>query len=81
MNMVRELLRYEYALHKVLAIPMEAVCAYNLKIIIDTGYTDIIMPIIRAHGKAIFATDDGFVILEPRDIEDTDVEKLLNIEI
>lgn len=81
MNMVRELLRYEYALHRILTIPMEALCVYNLHTIVNTGYTDIIMPIIRAHGKAIFTTDDGCIILEPSDVEDTDVEKLLNIEI
>lgn len=55
-NMVRELLRYEYALHKILAILMEAICAYDLMTIVDTGYKDMIMPLVRAHGKAIFAS-------------------------
>ena len=69
------------ALHRVLTIPMEAICAYNLKTIVDTGYTDVIMPLIRAHGKAIFTTEGGSMIFEPENIEDTDVEKLLDIEI
>jgi hypothetical protein len=80
-GLVRELMRYEYALHKVLTIPMEAICAYNLKTIVDTGHTDMIMPFIRAHGKAIFTTEGGSMIFEPEKIEDTDVEKLLDIEI
>lgn len=80
-GLVRELLRYEYALHKVLTIPMEAICAYNLKTIVETGHTDLIMPLIRAHGKAIFTTEGGSMIIEPENIEDTDVEKLLDIEI
>ena len=80
-GLVRELMRYEYALHKVLTIPMEAICAYNLKTIVDTGYTDVIMPLIRAHGKAIFTTEGGSMIFEPEKIEDTDIEKLLDIEI
>lgn len=80
-GLVRELMRYEYALHRVLTIPMEAICAYNLKTIVDTGYTDVIMPLIRAHGKAIFTTEGGSMIFEPENIEDTDVEKLLDIEI
>ncbi len=80
-GLVRELMRYEYALHKVLTIPMEAICAYYLKTIVDTGYTDVIMPLIRAHGKAIFTTEGGSMIFEPEKIEDTDVEKLLDIEI
>lgn len=80
-GLVRELLRYEYALHKILTIPMEAICAYNLKTIVDTGHTDMIMPLIRAHGKAIFTTEGGSMIIEPENIEDTEVEKLLEIEI
>lgn len=80
-NMVRELLRYEYALHKILTIPMEAICAYDLQTIVDTGYTDMIMPLVRAHGKAIFATQVGSMILEPENVEDTDIEKLLDIKI
>jgi len=34
---VRELLRYEYALRRVLTVPMDAICAYNLKTIVKTG--------------------------------------------
>jgi len=80
-NMVRELLRYEYALHKILTIPMEAICAYDLQTIVDTGYKDMIMPLVRAHGKAIFASQVGSMILEPENVEDTDIEKLLEIKI
>jgi len=78
---VRELLRYEYALHKVLYIPMDAICAYNLKIIVETGYTDVIMPLVRAHGKAVFTAEGGTMVLEPENVENTDIEKLLEIKI
>jgi KaiC/GvpD/RAD55 family RecA-like ATPase len=78
---VRELLRYEYALHKVLYIPMDAICAYNLKTIVDTGYTDVIMPLVRAHGKAVFTAEGGTMVLEPENVEDKDIEKLLEIKI
>ena len=80
-NKVRELLRYEYALHKVLSIPMDAICAYNLKTIVETGYTEVIMPLIRAHGKAVFTAEGGTMILEPENVEDTDIERLLEIKI
>jgi KaiC/GvpD/RAD55 family RecA-like ATPase len=80
-NKVRELLRYEYALHKVLYIPMDAICAYNLKTIVETGYTDIIMPLVRAHGKAVFTAEGGTMVLEPENVEDTDIERLLEIKI
>ncbi len=78
---VRELLRYEYARHKVLSIPMESICAYNLKTIVETGYTDVIMPLIRAHGKAVFTAEGGTMFLEPENVEDTDIESLLEIKI
>jgi hypothetical protein len=78
---VRELLRYEYALHKVLYIPMDAICAYNLKTIVETGYTDVIMPLVRAHGKAVFTAEGGTMVLEPDNVEDTDIERLLEIKI
>ena len=78
---VRELLRYEYSLHKVLSMPMDVVCGYNLKTIVDKGYTDMIMPLVRAHGKAIFTAEGGSIVLEPQDVEESDLEKLLDLEI
>ena len=80
-GLVRELLRYEYALHRILDIPMEALCAYNVQTIVNTGYTELIMPLVRAHGGAIFASQSGSMILEPENVEDEDVEKLLDIKI
>ncbi len=80
-GLVRELMRYEYAMHRILTTPMDAICMYNLQTIVNTGYTDVIMPILRAHGKAIFATRDGSMVIEPENVEDTDVEKLLEITI
>ena len=80
-NKVRELLRYEYALHRVVSIPIEVLCAYDVQTIVKTGYTDMIMPLVRAHGKAIFTSRDGSVVIEPEHVEDRDVERLLEIEI
>jgi hypothetical protein len=78
---VRDLMRYEYALHRVLPIPMEAICTYSVPTIVNTGYTDTIMPLIRAHGGAIFITSSGTMIVEPDTIEDYEVERLLDIKI
>jgi hypothetical protein len=77
---VRELLRYEYALKRALMVPMDAICAYNLKTIVETGYTNMIMSLVRAHGKAIFMAEGGTMILEPENVEDTDIERLLDIK-
>ncbi len=78
---VKELLRYEYALHKVLDINIEAFCVFDIKTIVETGHTELIMPLVRAHGKAIFASENGTIVMEPEKVEDKDVEKLLEIKI
>jgi hypothetical protein len=80
-NKVRELLRYEYALHRVFDIPMEAICAYDVNTIVETGYAHVMMPLVRAHGWAIFTGPGGEMIYEPENVEDYDVEKLLRIKI
>jgi hypothetical protein len=78
---VRELLRYEYACHKVFDTPMEAICAYNIHAIVDSGHTEVIMPLVRAHGWAIFTGQGGSMIYKPENVEDHDVERLLKIKI
>lgn len=78
---VRELLKYEYALHKVLTIPMDVICTYNLNTIVRKGYTEMIMPLVRAHGKALFTAEGGTMMLEPEKVEDSDLENLMNITI
>jgi len=80
-NMVRDLLRYEYALHKVLNIPMEAICSYNVNTIVERGYSEMIMPLVRAHGMAIFTAKGDQMIMEPEKTEVSDIENLLNIQI
>jgi len=80
-NKVRELLRYEYAAHRVLQVPVEGICAYNIHTIVNAGYTEVIMPLVRAHGWAIFTGPGGSRVFEPENVEDSDVEKLLQIKI
>ncbi len=60
---------------------MEAVCAYNVNTIVDTGYSEVIMPLVRAHGKAVFTGPSGSIIYEPEKVEEKDIEKLLKIRI
>jgi hypothetical protein len=80
-NQVRELLRYEYALHRVLKIPAEVICAYSIYDIVVTGYTEVIMPLVRAHSVGIFTGPYGFIVHKPENVEDSDIEKLLQIKI
>ena len=80
-NQVKELLRYEYALHRVLKIPAEIICAYNIQDIVVAGYMEVIMPLTRAHSWSIFTGPYGFVVHNPENVEDSDIEKLLQIKI
>lgn len=80
-GLVRDLLRYEYACHRFFNIRMDAICAYSVKTIVECGYEDVIMPLIRAHGKALFVANGGSIVFESEKVEDTDVEKLLDIKI
>jgi hypothetical protein len=78
---IRELLRYEYALHRVLDIPIQAISAYNVQAIVDAEHAEVIMPLIRAHCWTIITGPKGNSIKESREIEDCDVEQLLEIKI
>jgi hypothetical protein len=78
---VKELLKYEYALHRILKIPMEALCAYNLKTIVDLGYTEVIMPLIKAHGDALIVTTKGNMIIDSEKVELSDIERLIDLKI
>ena len=80
-NKVKDLLRYEYSLHRVLDIPMDAICAYDLNAIVDSGHTEVIMPLVRAHGWAIFTDRGKRMVYEPENVEDYDIEKLLHIKL
>ena len=80
-NKVRDLLRYEYALHKVLNIPMDAICSYNVNTIVERGYSEMIMPLVRAHGMAIFTAKGDQMLMEPEKTEVSDIENLLHIQV
>jgi len=80
-NKVQDLLKYEYALHKILKIPMEAICSYNINTIVAKGHSEMIMPLVRAHGMAIFTAKGDQMIMEPDKTEVSDIENLLKIDI
>ncbi len=78
---VRELMMYEYALHRQFKFPAEGICAYNILELQKTGHLDKIMPMIRAHDTAILAGPEEWVILDPMKAEDDDVHDVLKVPI
>ena len=78
---VKDLLNYEYALNKTISFPIEVMSIYDLNIIVETGYTNTIMPIVKSQGKTIFASKGKHVLIEPDKIDEADVEKLLELKV
>jgi len=54
-RMVKELVEYEKALHRVLDIPMAAICAYNTDTVANEGKGELYLDLIKAHSTVIFA--------------------------
>jgi len=54
-RMVKELVEYEKALHRVLDVPMAAICAYNTDTIANEGKGELYLDLIKAHSTVIFA--------------------------
>jgi hypothetical protein len=52
-KMVKELAEYERALHRVLEIPMTAICAYDSDVAAREGGSDLLLDLLTAHTTAI----------------------------
>ena len=60
-KMVKELVEYERALHRTLDIPLTAICAYDLDVVVKEG-GELLLDLLNAHSTAIIMeTDVGIV--------------------
>lgn len=78
---IKDLIAYEYALHRKLAFPAEGICAYSIFDLSKSGYLEMIMPLVRAHDPVILAGPRESLILEPEKVEDKDVEEAMRIKL
>jgi hypothetical protein len=78
---VKELIQYEYALHRILSFPAEGICAYNIFDLNKSGSLGMIMPLVRAHDPVILAGPKESLLLEPEKVEDKDIEETMKIKI
>jgi len=59
-NLVQELVEYERALHRVLDIPLIAICAYNSNMVIKASNPmDLYNELLKAHGTVLFTGVDN----------------------
>lgn len=66
-NMIEELLDYEEALHRILDIPMIALCAYNSNVLSEIDRPiDVYSELVKDHGQVIFASEEKIGNIEIR---------------
>ena len=67
-NLVEQLVEYERSLHRVLELPMTAICAYNAKMLEKAkNPINLYTELVRAHGAVLFAgVDDELGKMEIR---------------
>lgn len=59
-NLIKELIEYERALHRVLDTPIIAVCAYNANMVIKASNPiSLYNELLKAHGKVLFTGVDN----------------------
>jgi len=61
-KMVKELLEYENALHRVLELPLTAICAYDADSVAKEGRGGLYLDLIKAHRSVIIAGPAGGVV-------------------
>jgi len=61
-DMKDELLEYENSLHRVLDMPLIAICAYSLPVLMQRNQVQLVVDLIKAHNNVIFlGTQAGLV--------------------
>lgn len=61
-DMKEELLKYENSLHRVLDMPLIAICAYSLPVLMQQNEVQLVVDLIKAHNNVIFlGTQAGLV--------------------
>ena len=77
----KELMNYEYALHRKLSMPAEGICAYNVRELTDRNQLGLVMDLVRAHDPVIFTGPMASLILKPENVKKEDVEKTMQVRI
>lgn len=61
-RMVKELLEYERSLHRVLEIPMTAICAYDSDVIANEKSGELYLDLIKAHSNVIITGPESGIV-------------------
>jgi hypothetical protein len=77
----KELMDYEYALHRKLSMPAEGICAYNIRELTERNQLGLVMDLVRAHDPAIFTGPMGSLIIQPEKVKKEEVERTMQVRI
>ena len=61
-RMVRKLVEYEQALHRVLELPMAAICAYDSNVVANERGGELYLDLIKSHSNVIIVGPEGGVV-------------------
>ena len=78
---ISDLMAYKYALRRVLSMPAEGICSYNVRELTERNQLGIVMDLVRAHDPVIFIGPKGNLILKPEKVKTEEVEKTMQIRI
>ena len=68
-NLLNELLDYERELHRVLDIPMTAICAYDSKVLVSReDWFNVLIELLNTHSTAIMLGPEGVGAVSPKNI-------------
>jgi len=61
-RMVKELVEYDKALHRVLEIPMAAICVYDSGVVANERAGELYLDLVKAHSTVIIVGPEGGVV-------------------
>ena len=67
-NLVDKLLEYEHALHRVLDVPMMAICAYDVKLFTKKEWFNVLIELLNTHSTTIMLGQKGLGAVSPNEI-------------
>jgi hypothetical protein len=80
-GLIKDLEKYEHALHRRFSFPARGVCAYSLVELNNSGHLGTLMPMLRAHDLVMLTGPNGTAILHPDSVTEGDVETVMQVPI
>jgi hypothetical protein len=67
-DMVDKLMEYEHTLHRVLDLPMMAICAYDVTLFTKKEWFNVLIELLNTHSTTIMLGQKGLGVVRPNEI-------------